>query len=182
MIVYNLFPLLAGPLPGWLPHIERAAAMGFDWLFVNPVQRPGASGSIYSIADYFELNSALIEPTDPRSGEDQLRSVLEAARDHGLRPMADLVIDHCAADSELVTEHPDWIALDSDGAVMHPSCEQDANTVVWVDLAQFDHHGTADPEGLYQYCLRLSATSSVLDSKASVATPPMGCQRNCGGG
>ncbi len=44
MIVYNLFPLLAGPFPGWVPHIERAAAMGFDWLFVNPVQRPGASG------------------------------------------------------------------------------------------------------------------------------------------
>ena len=36
MIVYNLFPLLAGRFPGWVPHIERAAAMGFDWLFVNP--------------------------------------------------------------------------------------------------------------------------------------------------
>ena len=129
--------------------------MGFDWLFVNPVQRPGASGSIYSIADYFELNSALIEPTDPRSGEDQVRWVLRVARDCGLRPMADLVIDHCAADSGLVTEHPDWIAFDSDGAVIHPSCEQDGNTVVWVDLAQFDHHGTADPEGLYRYCLEV---------------------------
>jgi len=91
-MVYNLFPLLAGSFPGWVPHIERAVAMGFDWVFVNPVQRPGASGSIYSIADYFELNPALIEPTDPRSGEDQLRSVLQAARDRGLRVMADLVI------------------------------------------------------------------------------------------
>jgi starch synthase (maltosyl-transferring) len=155
MIVYNLFPLLAGPLPGWVPHIERAAAMGFDWLFVNPVQRPGASGSIYSIADYFELNSALIEPTDRRSGEDQLRWVLGVARDRGLRPMADLVIDHCAADSELVADHRDWMAFDSAGAVIHPSCEQDGNTVEWVDLAKFDHHGTADPEGLYQYCLKV---------------------------
>src|ERR1017187_5989426 len=147
MIVYNLFPLLAGPFPKWVPHIERAAAMGFDWLFVNPVQRPGASGSIYSIADYFELNPALIEPTDPRSGEDQLRSVLQAARDRGVRAMADLVIDHCAVDSGLVSEHPEWVALDSDGAVIHPSCDQGGSAVVWADLAQLDHRGTADPEG-----------------------------------
>jgi starch synthase (maltosyl-transferring) len=153
MIVYNLFPLLAGPFPAWVPHIERAAAMGFDWVFANPVQRPGASGSIYSIADYFELNPALIEPTDPRSGEDQLKSVLQAARDLGLRAMADLVIDHCAIDSGLVGEHPEWVALDSEGAVIHPSCDQDDSMVVWADLAQLDHRGTADPEGLYQYCL-----------------------------
>ena len=153
MIVYNLFPLLAGPFPGWVPHIERAAAMGFDWLFVNPVQRPGASGSIYAIADYFELNPALIEPTDPRSGQDQLRSVLGVARDRGMRPMADLVIDHCAADSELVTDHPEWIVFDSHGALIHPSCQQDGDTVVWADLAQLDHQGTGDPDGLYDYCL-----------------------------
>ncbi|MGO9975953.1 MAG: alpha-amylase [Solirubrobacteraceae bacterium] len=153
MIVYNLFPLLAGPFPEWVPHIERAAAMGFDWLFVNPVQQPGASGSIYSIADYFELNPALIEPTDPRPGPDQLRSVLDVARDRGVRPMADLVIDHCAADSALVRDHPDWVAFDSGGALIHPSCQQDGETVVWFDLAELDYRGTRDPEGLYQYCL-----------------------------
>jgi len=27
--IYNLFPLLAGPLPRWGPHLERAARMGF---------------------------------------------------------------------------------------------------------------------------------------------------------
>jgi starch synthase (maltosyl-transferring) len=48
--------------------------MGFDWLFVNAVHRPGASGSVYSIVSYFDLNPALIDPADPRSGEDQLNS------------------------------------------------------------------------------------------------------------
>jgi starch synthase (maltosyl-transferring) len=153
MIVYNLFPLLAGRFPAWIPHIERAAEMGFDWVFVNPVQRPGASGSIYSIADYFELNPALIEPTDPRSGHDQLSAVLEAARERGMRAMADLVIDHCAVDSVLVSEHPEWVALDSEGKVIHPSYKHDDSIAVWADLAQLDHRGTADPEGLYQYCL-----------------------------
>jgi len=153
MIVYNLFPLLAGRFPAWVPHIERAAAMGFDWLFVNAVQRPGASGSIYSIAGYFDLNPALIDPTDPRSAEDQLRSVNAEARDRGLRPMVDLVIDHCAADSELVGEHPEWLAFDPTGELVHPSLEEHGKTVVWVDVAQFDHRGTVDPRGLYEYFL-----------------------------
>jgi len=60
MILYNLFPLLAGPLPRWQPHLDRARAMGFDWVYVNPIQRTGASGSLYSIADCFQLNPALL--------------------------------------------------------------------------------------------------------------------------
>ena len=133
MIVYNLFPLLAGRLPAWAPHIERAAAMGFDWLFVNPAQQPGASGSLYSIADYDALNPALIEPADPRSGEDQLRSILAVIRECGMRPMIDLVINHCAADAKLVSDHPNWIAVDADGSLVHPSCQRDGETVTWLD-------------------------------------------------
>ena len=53
MKIYNLFPLLAGPFSRWTEHFTRAAAMGFDWAFVNPIQQPGASRSLYSIADYF---------------------------------------------------------------------------------------------------------------------------------
>ena len=41
MIVYNLFPPLAGTLRQWESHIERAADMGFEWIFVNPIQKPG---------------------------------------------------------------------------------------------------------------------------------------------
>jgi starch synthase (maltosyl-transferring) len=46
MIIYNLFPLLAGKFTQWAPHIKRAADMGFNWLFVNPIQKPGSSGSL----------------------------------------------------------------------------------------------------------------------------------------
>jgi starch synthase (maltosyl-transferring) len=50
--------LLAGPFPRWNEHLTRAAAMGFDWVYVNPIQQLGASRSLYSIADYFRLNPA----------------------------------------------------------------------------------------------------------------------------
>ena len=46
MTIYNLFPLLAGEVRHWKPHLQRAADMGFDWVFVNPIQFPGFSGSL----------------------------------------------------------------------------------------------------------------------------------------
>lgn len=54
--IYNLFPLLAGPLPRWRPHMERAAAMGFTWIFVNPFHQAGYSGSLYSVKDYYAID------------------------------------------------------------------------------------------------------------------------------
>jgi len=52
MIIYNLFPLLAGKFTEWDSHLLRASEMGFNWVFVNPVNYPGFSGSLYSVKDY----------------------------------------------------------------------------------------------------------------------------------
>jgi starch synthase (maltosyl-transferring) len=152
MKIYNLFPLLAGPVGDWQPHLKRAAAMGFDWVFVNPVQRPGRSGSIYSIADYLQINPVLVKTRARKSPDDQVRTMTEAARGMGLRLMIDLVINHCAVDSGLISVHPEWFVRDGKG-VANPFCvEADGNKVVWRDLAQFDHTGSADAEGLLRYC------------------------------
>ena len=153
MILYNLFPLLAGPFPRWGEHLSRAAAMGFDWVFVNPIQQPGASHSLYSIADYFHLNPALLDPKSSASPDDQVRQMVSQARDHGLKLMIDLVINHCAFDSPLTREHPEWFVRGPGGRIAHSSCQDNNQKVVWKDLAQFDHRHTRDPEGLYRYCL-----------------------------
>ena len=42
MILYDLFPLLAGPFAQWDRHFTRAAGMGFNWIFLNPIQQTGA--------------------------------------------------------------------------------------------------------------------------------------------
>ena len=65
MIIYNLFPTLAGSVRDWKPHLTRAASMGFNWIFINPIQFPGRSGSLYSIKDYFRLNPLLVDGADP---------------------------------------------------------------------------------------------------------------------
>ena len=151
MRIYNLFPLLAGKFADWRPHVERAADMEFDWIFVNPIQQPGKSGSLYSIVDYFQLNKKFIDSALSLSPEQQFQLVVKAAEAHGLRMMVDLVINHCAADSILLKQHPEWFVHAANGSIVHPSCSENGKEVVWRDLAQFDHRNTSDPEGLYRY-------------------------------
>jgi starch synthase (maltosyl-transferring) len=154
VIVYNIFPLLAGPFRRWKEHFSRAAALGFDWVFVNPIQQPGSSGSLYSIADYFQVNPLLVESGGPPA-EPQVRQMIQEARGAGLKVMIDLVLNHCAIDSALTRTHPEWFVREHDGRIACASCQHDGERVVWRDLAQYDHHHTRDREGLYRHCLQV---------------------------
>ncbi len=151
MIVYNLFPLLAGTFPEWEKHLQRASDMGFNWIFVNPIQAPGKSGSLYSIGDYSGFNPLLIDKTAGKP-EDQVRKMLESADRLGLKVMIDLVINHCSVDSEVIRIHPEWFAWEG-GKVAHPFAMEDGKKVIWYDLAKFDHRNTRDKEGLYRFFL-----------------------------
>src|ERR1039457_1061709 len=155
MIIYNLFPPLAGTFGNWESHIERASDMGFDWIFVNPVQKPGQSGSLYSIADYFQVNPRFLDRDSPLSPERQVKAAAQTAERHGLRMMVDLVINHCAVDSELTRQHPEWFLRNSDGSIAHPFCRENAKTVVWGDLARFNHEHTSDSDGLYRFIYKI---------------------------
>lgn len=160
MKIYNLFPLLAGPVDTWGPHLERAADMGFDWVFVNPIQRVGRSGSLYSIVDYFKVNPRLVRADGGETGaEAQLRAMAETAAGFGQSLMIDLVINHCADDNALVKDQPKWFVHEQ-GRVAHPFCiEENGTKVVWRDLAQFDHQFALahadDPKGLLAYFVRV---------------------------
>jgi starch synthase (maltosyl-transferring) len=154
-IIYNLFPLLAGPFTGWITHLERAASMGFTWVFLNPVQHPGFSGSLYSIKYYFGFNPLLLDESSSLEPAAQFRAAMEEARERGLSMMTDLVINHCAVDSPLIEEHPEWFKWGKSGKIAHPWCMDGGKKVVWGDLASFDHLGTADPEGLFEFFMRI---------------------------
>jgi starch synthase (maltosyl-transferring) len=155
MVLYNVFPLLAGPFSQWAPHLKRAAEMGFDWIFLNPIQQLGASRSLYSIADYFRFNSALVGLEGNAPHDEQFRLMMDVARGVGLKVMIDLVVNHCAIDSPITREHPEWFVREPDGRVANAFCMHNQQRVVWQDLAQFDHYHTSDPEGLFQYSLRV---------------------------
>jgi starch synthase (maltosyl-transferring) len=155
VIIYNLFPLLAGKVRDWRPHLARAADLGFDWVMVNPIQQPGYSGSLYSIKDYFAFNPLIVDGAGPAQGAADFKSMSALARQMGLRLMVDLVINHCAFDSDLTRQHPGWFRHEH-GRLAHPSCKDERKRVtVWKDLVQFDQKNSPDAEGLYQYLLKV---------------------------
>jgi starch synthase (maltosyl-transferring) len=152
MLIYNLFPRLAGTIDRWAEHFDRIAGMGFDWVYLNPVFYPGFSGSIYAVKDFDRLDPVLVPAGAASDGLVELAPVLARGRDVGLRPMIDLVINHTARDSDLVRAHPEWYCRDEDGAVRSPSAIDPADArkvTVWGDLAELDYEGTADQDGLW---------------------------------
>jgi starch synthase (maltosyl-transferring) len=165
MIIYNLFPLLAGKLTIWEKHLVRASKMGFNWIFINPIQATGKSGSLYAITDYFRFNPLLIDTEGQKAPEDQIREVTERAEELGLRMMIDLVANHCSADSDLIKQYPQWFLWERAGQVAHPFAYEDSKKIVWYDLAKFDHQNTPDPEGLFQFFFKVVNYLSELGFK-----------------
>jgi len=152
-LIYNLFPPLFGPIPRWQEHLDRIAAMGFTWVYLNPIQTPGLSGSLYAVKDHFGLNPLF----HPESGEDPDQALvrfLKAAKRRRLQVMLDLVINHTAIDSPLTLQHPEWYAKDETGRIQNPSCIDPADATrvtVWGDLAELEYWPPPDPEGLLHY-------------------------------
>ena len=153
-LIYNLFPRLAGTLDEWPRHAARAAEMGFNWIFVNPIQYPGYSRSLYSISDHYRINPDFLPPGSSDNGFAELRTCLRQINDLGVWPMLDLVINHTAFDSPLVREHPEWYHRDERGQVRRPSAIDPADATkvtVWGDLAEIDNVHSPDREALWHY-------------------------------
>lgn len=152
-LIYNLFPPLAGSIPRWEQHLERIAAMGFTWIYLNPIHTPGLSGSLYAVKDYFGINPLFY----PESGEDPeaaLARFIKEAERRGLKVMLDLVINHTAIDSPLTEEHPEWYARDEKGKIKRPGAIDPADATkvtVWGDLAELEYWPPQHPDGLLHY-------------------------------
>ena len=143
LMIYNLFPRLVGAMDRWPQHTARAREMGFNWIYLNPIQYPGFSGSLYAVKDYLRLNPLFI-PHGAEDPEQTLRQTLAAMHDQGLKVMMDLVVNHTAKDSLLAQQHPEWFCRDEAGELVSPSAIDPAdarNVTVWGDLAELDHEG-----------------------------------------
>jgi starch synthase (maltosyl-transferring) len=153
--IYNLFPLLAGPMPRWGTHIERARRMNFNWVFINPIQQSGFSGSLYSIKDYYAIDARMLEPTGGPP-EEQARAMVAMVRGAGIGLMMDLVINHTALDSPLVREHPEWYRRGPDGKPAHPGTQDGDRWVTWGDLYEIDNAASPDRERLWRHWIELA--------------------------
>ena len=157
--IYNLFPLLAGPVTRWGSHLDRIARMGFNWVYLNPIQYAGFSGSLYAIKDPYAYNWVLSEGLrpGPAAFEKHLSRFIAAAEARGLRVMLDLVINHTSKDALLTETHSDWYRHEQDGSLRSPSAIDPADArciTVWGDLAELDYERPESREGITLYWKR----------------------------
>ncbi len=137
--IYNLFPLLAGPVPAWSGHLDRIAGMAFDWIYLNPFHYPGFSGSLYAVKDFSRLHPLLQDGGTP---DQLLGGFTKAAAGRGIAVMMDLVINHTAKDALLVEQHPEWFRREADGELRSPRAIDPVDPrkyTVWGDLAEIDY-------------------------------------------
>lgn len=154
LIIYNLFPTLVGPPERWVAHAERARAMGFNWIYLNPWHYPGFSGSLYAVKEPWRLHPLLVFPGQRDDDLSGLAETLRRLKGLGLGVMMDLVINHVAKDSPLVREHPGWFRRGPGGEPLSPSVadpDDPQKVTVWGDLAEVDNAGAEDREGLWRY-------------------------------
>src|SRR5882757_3113859 len=149
--IYNLFPLLVGPVERWSTHLEHVAGMGFNWLYVNPFHYSGFSGSLYAIKDPYRLHDLLSKGSD---GEAAVARFLGAASERDLRVMMDLVVNHTARDAVLATEHSEWYRRDAGGELYRPRAVDPVDPSIvteWGDLAELDYDNPRARDGLIAY-------------------------------
>ena len=138
VLIYNLFPRLAGTFNEWKKHIDRAAEMKFNYLYVNSFLYPGFSGSLYSIKDYYKINPLFVAKKSKKDEWTQVKDMVHYSHKKGLKFIFDLVINHTAIDSPWVKEHPEWYKKDEKGKVLKPYCMDGGKKIVWGDLAELD--------------------------------------------
>lgn len=111
-VIYNIFPRLAGRVTEWHSRLPAIKKMGFTWIYLNPVNYPGFSGSLYAIKDFYKFNPAFApaKAEDPHSWE-PLAAFIKKCHASGLRVMHDLVINHTSIDSDLISEHKNWYVI-----------------------------------------------------------------------
>jgi glycosidase len=133
-VVYEVFPRAFSPqgnFNGVTAQLDRLKDLGVTVLWLMPVhpvgklKAKGTLGSPYAVRDYDAINS------DYGTGED-LKRLVAAAHQRGMKVLIDIVANHTAWDSVLIEKHPDWYTHDAAGHIIPPNPD-------WVDVADLDY-------------------------------------------
>jgi len=111
-----------------LPELKELGTSVLWLLPIHPVgvkNRKGTLGSPYAVRDYYGVDPAYGTMAD-------FKHLLAAVKRNGMRLIIDLVANHTAWDSKLITEHPEWFTRDAHGAIIPPNAD-------WSDVADLDY-------------------------------------------
>ena len=132
-VIYEIFPRdfsAAGNLNGVTVKLDQLKNLGVTVLWIMPIHpigekcRKGDFGSPYSIRDYYAV--------DPNYGTvDDFKNLVAGAHQRGLKVIMDLVANHTAWDSVLMT-NKDFYKQDAAGNIIPPVPE-------WTDVAGLNY-------------------------------------------
>jgi glycosidase len=135
--IYEIYPRdfsTAGNLAGVTAKLDELHALGVNILWTMPIHpigekfRKGEFGSPYSIKDYYAV--------DPDYGTlDDFKKLVACAHQRGMKVIMDLVANHTAWDSVMMT-NTDFYKQDASGHVIPPVPE-------WTDVAGLSYKGSA---------------------------------------
>lgn len=121
-----------GPLSGWAEQLQEPICSGFNVVHLTPPQRLGRSGSAYSVLDQLCLADSMLDEAeaaevDAAAREARFVETIGALEGrHGTLFMADLVLNHTAADSPFLAEHPDAGFSAANSPWLRPAAALDA--------------------------------------------------------
>ena len=133
-VVYELYPRAfsaAGNFNGVTARLDELKDLGVDILWLMPIHpigeklRKGTLGSPYAVRDYYAINPDYGTPED-------LKRLVTAAHQRGLKVILDVVLNHSAWDNVLITQHPEFYKHDANGKIIPPVPE-------WSDVAGFNY-------------------------------------------
>ena len=131
--IYQVNPKLYGSSGAYgkiKDRLDDIAALGTDILYLMPIYEPGrvkSVGSPYCIKDYKALNTSFGTMTE-------LKTLVYAAHDKGMKVMLDWVANHTAWDCSWTTDHKEWYAQDASGNIVCPTADG-----TWSDVALLNY-------------------------------------------
>lgn len=150
MIIYNLFPRVAGKITEWSEKLNSIKDMGFTHIYVNPIFEVGYSKSLYAPKNFKKIDPVFIDQFSEYDEKEQLEQFITNAHNLGLKVIFEMIFTHTAIDSELLIEHPDWYKYEN-GNLKKFSFEEDERWQEWGDLIEFDNDNSKDRDGLWNY-------------------------------
>lgn len=132
-IIYEVNPRTfsaAGNFAGITAKLDELKQLGVTILWLMPIQpsgvlnKKGTYGSPYAVRDYGAINPDYGTAAD-------LKALVQAAHERGLKVIIDIVTNHTAWDSVLM-KHPEYYKRDANGHVLSPIPD-------WADVAGLDY-------------------------------------------
>ncbi|HYJ65919.1 MAG TPA: alpha-amylase family glycosyl hydrolase, partial [Parafilimonas sp.] len=133
-----------------LPRLKEMGVQTLWFMPMNPiskVDRKGALGSYYAVANYMAVN--------PEFGTmDDWKSLVKKCHNMGFKVMMDWVPNHTGADNYWLTAHPDFYVTDSTGKAI--------SQFDWTDTRKLNFHNPVLEDSMIR-CMKFWIDSTNID-------------------